>query len=458
MNALGTPPAVAGPADGSAGDRRDWLKLTGGMMFAAGVLVLLARKGQDWSKGAVFVALLVGAGVLLGLAFARASREALGGWRSAYAVFGTLLLLGALIELVNVLGGNLRAELNITWTFAVAGAVAVFTSFALRAPFQMLLGALFGVVVWLTLWDKLLSHPSGDTVRWLLLVLAAIYFGVAVTLSRARRPQASDLVTVAGLAAVLAASLSFAAAAGALSGSFSAPLGSQVPRPSQGWNAFLLVISLVLIWWAARGPVRGPGYVGALGLTAFILLTGADLVHRLSPSGGGGGVAGWPLILLIGGGIVLAAGFVLKPGALGGPGGAAGGPGGGGARGGPGGFGGPGGAWGGPIASPAQVGPPAPPGGAPPPDQAPPHGQPPPTTPEQPTQGQPTAPERPTQVQPTPAQPGQPAPDQPTATRPIPPEPGGAPPPPQKEGQPGGLLDQWRQEPPPGSGPPPRQS
>src|SRR5205085_10777896 len=128
-----------------------------------------------------------------------------------------------------------------------------------------------------------------DTVRWRLLVLAAIYFGVAVVLSRARLPQASDLVTVAGLAAVLAASLSFAGAAGALSGSFSSPLGDQVPRPSQGWNVFLLVISLVLIWWGARGPVRGPGYVGALGLTAFVLLTGADLVHRLSPGGGGGG-------------------------------------------------------------------------------------------------------------------------------------------------------------------------
>jgi hypothetical protein len=60
--------------------------------------------------------------------------------------------------------------------------------------------------------------------------------------------------------------------------------------------------------------------VGAVGLLGFIGLTGLDLVNRLKGAEAGG-VVGWPLILLIGGAILLALGFVLSPEALGGRGG-----------------------------------------------------------------------------------------------------------------------------------------
>jgi hypothetical protein len=131
-----------------------------------------------------------------------------------------------------------------------------------------------------------------------------------------------------------------------------------VPKPGQGWNVFLLVVSLVLIAYSSRGATRGPGYVGALGLAGFIGLTGLDLVNRFSGHKAGG-VVGWPLILLIGGGLLTAAGFALRPGA-GGPG--AGGPGGPG-YGGPG-YGGPPPGYGQPQPGAAQ---PPPPGQAPPP-------------------------------------------------------------------------------------------
>lgn len=311
-----------------APDRRDWLRVVGGMMFGAGALVLLIRKGQDWSDWAILAALLIPSAILFGITLVGWGRFGLQGWQAAFLVFATLLLLGALLQLVNALDGNPRDELNLAWTFGVAAAVAVVTSLALRAPFQMLLGALLLIVTWLTLWDKILSHPSGDTVRWLLVVLAAIYLAGAFVLSRSRRPQASDLITVSGLVAVLAAALSFAGAAGGLSNSVGSSLTGDVPKPGQGWNIFLLVVSLLLIAYGSRSPTRGPGYVGAVGLVGFILLTGADLVSRLNGEAGGG-VAGWPLILLIGGGAALVLSFVLNPGALGGPGGsAAAGPGG----------------------------------------------------------------------------------------------------------------------------------
>src|SRR3954469_8106167 len=324
--------AIAGPETGprlAAPDRRDWLRVAGGMMFGAGALVLLIRKGDDWSDWAIFVSLLIPAVILFAVAFlGRARGEAFTGWQVGFLVFGTLLLLGALLQLVNAADGDPRSSLNVLWTFGVAAAVAVVTSLAMRAPFQMLLGALLALVAWLALWDKVLSNPSGDTVRWLLIVLALIYSAVAVVLTRARRPQASDLITAAGIAAVLAAALSFAGAAGALNDTVGSSLSGSAPKPGQGWNIFLLVVSLALIAYESRAPTRGPGYVGAIGLISFIGLTGVDLVNRINGDEGGG-VVGWPLILLIGGGAALVASFVLKPGGPGGPGaGPAGGPGG----------------------------------------------------------------------------------------------------------------------------------
>src|SRR3954469_16244435 len=371
MNALGSP-AAAGTDDRTLSfDRSDWLRLIGGMMLGAGALVLLIRKGNDWSDWAIFFALLIPAGVLLGLAFMGRVPEERQGWKAAFLVFGTLLLLASLLQLVNAAGGQPRGW-NLVWTFGVAAAVAVFTSLSMGAPFQMLLGAIFGIVAWLNFWDKVLSNPSGETIQWLLVVLAVIYFVLAIVMGRAGRPQSLDLITAASLAAVLAAALTFLGLAGSFSGASASSLPGNVPKPSQGWNIFLLVVSLAAIGFGSRGPTRGPSYVGALGLGAFIALVGTDVVHRIS-GGDGGGVVGWPLILLIGGAAILAAGFVLRPGMPGGPGGPA-----------PAGPGGPGQVA---YAAPPAAGAAAPGGGA-----------------------QPTPPATPTQQPPTQAPPG----DQPT--------------------------------------------
>jgi hypothetical protein len=282
-------------------------------MFGAGALVLLIRKSSGWSDWAAFVTLLIPALVLCAIAVAGRVRSGVSeGWQAAYLVFGTLLLLAALLQLVNAAGGTPRASLSIAWTFGVAGALAFATSLALQLRIQMLVGAVLWLVAWLAIWDKILTNPSGDTVRWLLLGIAAIYVVLAISLARSRRADGSDLITVAGIAAVLAGALSFAGAAAATS-QFGSLSGS-VPKPGQGWNVFLLVVSLFLIGYGSRAATRGPGYVGAIGLIGFIGLTGTDLVSRLNGEPGGG-VVGWPLILLIGGGAGIVLSFVLRPGA-----------------------------------------------------------------------------------------------------------------------------------------------
>ena len=433
MNAIGSPEQVS-----YVPNRRDWLRVAGGMMFGAGALVLLIRKGE-WSESARFAGFLIPALILFAVVFAGRARDGLSGWHVAFLVFGTLLLLGALVELVSAIDSDPDPLINITWIFGLCAALAIVSSLALRAQFQMLLGGVLAIIAWLTFWAKVIDEPSIDTLRWLLLVAAAIFLAGGVVLARARKPQASDLITVAGLAAVVAAGFTLAAVAGpaARLGGGSIPGG--VPEPGQGWNVFLLVVSLLLIAYESRSPTRGPGYVGAFGLLVFIGITGVDLVSRLKGDEVGG-VVGWPLILLLLGAAAVAASFVLNPG---GPG--PGGPGGGGVAG----PGGPGlGAYPQPGATqagaPALGQPPAPGYGQPAPGG---YGQPP-----APGQAQPGA----AGAQPT-APGGQqvvPGSDQPTAARPIPgqplPPPGQAPPPqPGQEGQPGTPLDQWRRQPPP---------
>src|SRR3954469_2823585 len=142
MNALGSP-AAAGTDDRTLSfDRGDWLRLIGGMMLGAGALVLLIRKGNDWSDWAIFAALALPAAVLLGLVFMGRVPEEREGWKAAYLVFGTLLLLASLLQLVNAAGGQPRGW-NLVWTFGVAAAVAVFTSLAMRGPFHVMVRALF---------------------------------------------------------------------------------------------------------------------------------------------------------------------------------------------------------------------------------------------------------------------------------------------------------------------------
>jgi hypothetical protein len=394
MNALGSPAAAGTDDRRFVFDRTDWLRLVGGVLFAAGALVLLIRKSNDWSDWATFVGLLIPAVILLALAFLRRVPGEHQGWKAAFVVFGTLLLLSALIQLVNAAGGSFNGW-NVVWTFGLAGAVAVFTSFALETPFQMLLGAIFGIVAWLALWDKI-SNPSPSTFQWLLIVLAVIYFAAALVLARTGRRQYLDLITAASLAAVLAAAFTFAGLAprfGGVSAASSIPSG--IPKPSQGWNIFLLVVSLLSIGFGSRGPTRGPSYIGAFGLTAFIGLVGVDAVHRIS-GGDAGGVVGWPLILLIIGIALAAAGFLLRPDADTGP----GGPG----TAGPGGPGQP--AY---AAPPAAAGPgaqPTPPATSTQPQAAPPQGP----AGDQPTQQQPAPGQQETQVHRQPPPPGAPPP------------------------------------------------
>jgi hypothetical protein len=311
MSAYG-PPAVAGPHTTGTltPDRRDWVRLLGGLLFAAGAAVLAFRKTNDWSDWAVFFVFFVATVVLYGVALTAArALPVLQGWESAYYAFAIILLPLTLGLLVTAIDSSADGRLNVFWIFAVSAAVAALTALRRGAWWQMLIAGIYAIVSWIALWSKILDNPSADTIRWLLIAFAAILLVAAVALGRDDRPHAADLVTAAGIAAVLAGAIGLAGLSGGASG-ISGLVSDSTPKPTQAWNVYLLIVSLALIAYGARSVTRGPGYIGGIGFTVFIFIVGTNVVARLKGDKADA-IVGWPLILLIVGVVLLVASFVI---------------------------------------------------------------------------------------------------------------------------------------------------
>jgi hypothetical protein len=146
----------------------------------------------------------------------------------------------------------------------------------------------------------------------LLIVLGIGYLGAALALRARNRPQGDELVTAAGVVGILVgfigvAQTSLQAAVGAV---FSLPGGSH----GQGffWDLVLLLVSLASVGYAAMARVRGPAYVGFVGLLTFAGLLGVELSDLAEGKLPDGSLLGWPLALLLIGGAALAAGVAAE--------------------------------------------------------------------------------------------------------------------------------------------------
>lgn len=179
------------------------------------------------------------------------------------------------------------------------------------------------------MWDKILDHPSANTYRWLLVVAAALLFLVSFRLSRADSIGAAEVATAGGVSAVAAGV--FGVVVGAVVGVFGAVTrgvesssgGRFSPVASGGrlvvdhvnpsgfqhffWDLYLLVVSLALVWIGSRVRVRGLGYVGGVGLFAFLVSVVAQITRVEVGRSPTASVAGWPLALLLLGAAALAA-------------------------------------------------------------------------------------------------------------------------------------------------------
>jgi hypothetical protein len=296
-------------------DSRASLRGVGGLVLATGVIVLVFRRtsfADPWRPGAIFLLLLVTTAFLYATGFlaARWSGRPVG-WRSAFVVYAIVLVPFTLFEFLLWIKGDTTSSWNAVWIFVVTAGFAFPAARVAGVRYATLLGAVALAVAWLALWNEILNAGLADfdALRWVLLGIAAILVALAGFASLGGWPEgtSADLVTVAGLAALLAGGAVF------LIGLF-VPVEAVLPGESTGsplqqglfWDIETLVVALALIGYAGVAPTRGPGYVGAFGLIAFIYSVGLDLDDS-SPAGK---VLGWPLILIVVGALVFAAGVV----------------------------------------------------------------------------------------------------------------------------------------------------
>jgi hypothetical protein len=314
-------------------DTRDTLRAIGGLLIALAAAMIYIRKGpfiqgnpEQWAAFPMFLVLAVPAVYLYGGALTTAEQtRRLRPWQAVHSVAGLIFVPLALLQFVDLIGGDRSAGLNIFWTFGFTAALAFYAG-AIGVRVQFLLGSIAVIVSWTALWDKLLS--DGITAHWgayrgllgvlaIGLLAAALYVwrnnpGGDETAESATAPsgdlglwKASELLTGAGLAAVIACSLGITAV-----GNLNPIAGATPPiETNTFWDVMLLLVSLGLIGTGSLIGPRGPVYVGGAGLVMFVIIVGLDLnSDQPNPLKFGG----WPWVLLILGLIGLALSFTRE--------------------------------------------------------------------------------------------------------------------------------------------------
>jgi hypothetical protein len=187
------------------------MRSVGGLLFAAGaVLVLVRKSGHDeWGGFARLLVVLVPAVVLYLLALGSPERPrgedgSARPWQSVLMVAAILLVPVVLLELLRWVGASTRHSLYEAAIFAITALLAGYAARRGRVSYAALLAGLSLLVVWLDVWEEILGHPSTNTTRWLLVVAAVLLFAGAAGLARAKAIGASELATAGGIAAVAA--------------------------------------------------------------------------------------------------------------------------------------------------------------------------------------------------------------------------------------------------------------
>jgi len=314
---------------------RDLLRKLAGLLLGLGLFMAFVRKsdsdlGNTWGSWGLLVVLLLATVFLYGVgSLGKLSTQDPRPWHAVYLVFGLILVPFTLFQFIDAVGGTPGTSLNIFWVFLATAALAAVAALLASVRYALLLASIAVIVSWSSLWNEILSDGLGahyGIYRGLLVILAILLLAVAYVLyatdvasrlerARLAAPEASrsgaeaeasrlglahDVVTGAAIAGVLAGAISFTKLFAQSSPFFSPPTAS----PSVLWNIVLLVASLAAVAYGARFAVRGPVYVGGIGLFVFMIVVGFDIGDS-SPEGK---IVDWPLILVL----VGAAGFAAS--------------------------------------------------------------------------------------------------------------------------------------------------
>jgi len=304
---------------------RDSLRKHGGLLLGLGVLMLVLRRDEDPGDFLTFLLYAAMAVYLYGSVFTTDATNGPRPWQAVHSVFGLIFVPLALGELVDMVGdeGDSGNSLNVFWIFGLTAALGFYAGAVRGIRVHLLIASLATIVAWSALWNELLGDEgiveNFGTYRGLLGILAIILVGVGLYLWRRNDDvhvrdtgveaagdqglwKASELLTGAGIAAVLACSLGISSIVQTLG-----PLGLfefNVIETANHWDVLLLLVSLGLVGLGSTIGVRGPVYVGAIGLALFLVIVGLDLNEGEEANPEKVGL--WPIILL-----VLGAGAVL---------------------------------------------------------------------------------------------------------------------------------------------------
>jgi hypothetical protein len=293
----------------SRGELSDLLLSVGGLLLATGAVVLLIRKSGDpsWTDFERFAIVAAPAALLYVLALAGGSSFAQRAepWQTVLAVTAILLWPVALLEFLRWVGADIGKLLYVAAVFAATGVLALYAARRTRVAYAVLLAGVSGLTAWMLVWGKILDHPSADTFRWLLLAGGALLLLLAFGASLAGAVEAAEVAIAgaiglvgAGVYGVLAASLVSAFSEGG-ERPFEDARSDIHPLQGAGWDIYLLIASLALIWAASRARIRGLAYVGAAGVLAFLLSVGEQVSRQEAGHGASHDLAGWPLVLII---------------------------------------------------------------------------------------------------------------------------------------------------------------
>jgi hypothetical protein len=307
--------------DLTRGPARDLLRSVGGVLLASGAVAWEIRKAPAWGLGGRMLVVMIPAVVLYALALDVLGHRKLGPrgdpdpWQTVLVVVAVFLNSIWLTLFCRWIG--LHGSLVLIGGLGLTSLSSWYAAWRANVRYAALLGALDVVVAWIALWNKILGYQSGNTNRWLLLLIAGILLLGAAVVARLGRRESSELVTAAGVAGVLAASagvffdlLGFSLNRVVHAVGLARSVGAFNPRQHFVWDLLLLLIALALITYSARARVRGPGYIGAAGLFVFLFSIGAQVSARLSGGSPSDSAVGWPLTLLLVGVAALALGFI----------------------------------------------------------------------------------------------------------------------------------------------------
>jgi hypothetical protein len=314
-------------------DTRDTLRKIGGLLIALAAAMIYIRKGpaisvnpSQWAAFPMFLVVAIPAVHLYGSILTRPQTGELRSWQTVHSVLGLIFIPFALAQFVDLIGGNPNAALNLFWIFGFTAAFAFYAGSVAGVRVMFLLGSIAAIASWSAFWDKVLSGGIGahyGVYRGLLGIMAIGLLAGALYVWRtnpggddvagtATAPsgdlglwKASELVTGAGIAAVIGCGLGITAL-GNLN-----PLSTATPpiQTSNFWDIMLLLVSLGLVGIGSQIGTRGPVYVGAIGLVLFLVIAGLDL-NGSPPHPFKFGV--WPWVLIISGVIGIGLSFTRE--------------------------------------------------------------------------------------------------------------------------------------------------